>query len=137
MTWEKYTNRSGRSGIDSYELLDDGINVKFKSGDEYFYPTESNSTNVMGDMHSMADHGEFLNRYINSNKPNFAHGTRPTPTNSDTRELTDNDREKIKSLTDKFLKRNPSIADQLRMAKWRKLQAAENFDQWKNLRKKG
>jgi hypothetical protein len=135
--WTPYENRSGRSGVESYELLDDGINVKFKSGGEYFYPTSSNSTSVMGDMHSMADHGEFLNRYINANQPVFTRGTRPAPTSNDTRALTENDNTKIQALTVKFLKRNPSIADQLRMAKWRRLQAAENFDQWKNIRKKG
>jgi hypothetical protein len=134
MPWEKYQNRSGRSGIDSYELKADGINVKFKSGDEYFYPESENGTNVMGIMHSTADHGEFLNRFINSDKPKYSKGANTsTPPIGDNRPV---NRQQLEKMGDKYLTRNPSVADQLRMAKFRRMQSASNFNQWQQIRNK-
>lgn len=132
MTYQPYQNRSGRSGVAEYELLNDGINVKFRDGSEYFYPESLNGASVMGIMHSTADHGEFLNRFINSDKPKFEKGARPPPI-EDNRPV---DRSKLERMGEQYLKRNPSVADQLRMAKWRRMQAADNYTQWQQIRKK-
>jgi hypothetical protein len=134
MAWEKYLNKSGRSGVEAYELLGDGINVRFKSGDEYFYPTESNGTGLMGDLQSTADHGEFLNRTINREQPKFSKGAHSGPIGDD-RKLTESERTRIGGITDTYMKRNPSVADQLRLAKFKRMAATENFTQWQQLRK--
>ena len=133
MAWEKYLNRSGRSGVDSYELKSDGINVKFKSGDEYFYPEADNGSSIIGIMHSTADHGEFLNRFINSDSPKFTKGSNQNPPIGDNRPV---NRQQLEKMGERYLKRNPSVADQLRMAKFRRMQAADNFNQWQQIRNK-
>lgn len=134
MAWEKYLDKSGRSGISDYELKDTGINVRFKNGGEYFYGIDDNGTQTIGEMMSLADNGEFLNRRINKSQPKFQRGANTTqpPSPMDSRPLNDT---QVRAISDKFMWRNPSVADQLRGARWSKMQNAKNMQEYQKFRK--
>lgn len=70
----RYLNKAGNSGVATYEKGADGksIIVTFRNGGKYRYSTEDgNDMYVMSQMHAFGDHGEFLNRFINSNQPKY------------------------------------------------------------------
>ena len=62
----KYRNTGGDSGIDSYEHDDDSISVEFKHGGAYRYSSGVSSSHL-AEMKRLADAGEGLNAYINTN----------------------------------------------------------------------
>ena len=69
----EYANKSGKSGIKSYELADDNqsIDVEFKGGGKYRYSTADNGAYMTSQLSAMAENGEYLNRLINSANPKF------------------------------------------------------------------
>lgn len=61
---QRYTNRSGHSGIVAYELGPDSITVKFTGGDRYLYTADSTGVNHIARMHELAREGHGLSTYI-------------------------------------------------------------------------
>ncbi len=61
---EQYKNLHGNSGIDSYELGDDSITIKFINGGTYLYTNQSTGTTHIEEMKRLAQSGEGLNCYI-------------------------------------------------------------------------
>ncbi len=63
---EKYKNLSGTSGIESYELGEDFICVKFLKDSKLFtYSTKKIEKSKINQMHELAIAGSGLHRYIN------------------------------------------------------------------------
>ena len=63
---ERYTNRSGGSGISAYEIGSDYIIVKFSSGTTYRYSYNKAGQSHVENMKRLASRGSGLNSYINS-----------------------------------------------------------------------
>lgn len=61
---ERYRNRSGNSGVTAYEILDDGIRVRFIDGEIYTYTYESAGREHIERMQALARNGEGLSGYI-------------------------------------------------------------------------
>ena len=61
---EKYKNKGGGSGIDSYENGTDFIIVMFLGGDEYTYNYEATGAERVEKMKLLAEKGEGLNSFI-------------------------------------------------------------------------
>lgn len=59
-----YRNRSGRSGVVAYRLLDDGIIVQFSDGATYRYGYTHPGRHHVGQMKSLALAGRGLSDYI-------------------------------------------------------------------------
>ena len=60
----KYRNLSGNSGIDSYEIGKNFINVQFEEGSKYSYTIISAGSVSINEMKRLAKIGEGLNTYI-------------------------------------------------------------------------
>lgn len=68
-----YLNLSGRSGIRSYEIEDDFIEVTFKDHSVYLYDHAKPGNSVVDHMKKLAKAGSGLNSYISSLvKKNYA-----------------------------------------------------------------
>ena len=63
---QTYRNKSGESGVIAYEIGDDYIDVKFKSG-VYRYSYHSAGKTNVEKMKKLAKSGEGLNAFINVN----------------------------------------------------------------------
>lgn len=63
---ERYTNRSGGSGVSSYEIGPDYIRVRFSSGSTYRYSYRKAGQSHVENMKRLASGGSGLNSYINS-----------------------------------------------------------------------
>ena len=59
-----YRNRSGNSGVTGYEILDDGIRVRFVGGVIYTYTYKSAGREHIERMQKLAQAGEGLSGYI-------------------------------------------------------------------------
>lgn len=59
-----YRNRSGRSGVAAYALLDDALIVKFDDGATYLYGPARPGRHHVGRMKSLAMSGRGLDAYI-------------------------------------------------------------------------
>ena len=59
-----YTNKSGKSGIISYEIGDDFINVKFSDGKIYTYNNAITGEENIKTMKELAENGNELNSFI-------------------------------------------------------------------------
>ena len=62
-----YSNRSGRSNVASYEILNDGIIVVFKDGCRYLYNYASAGEYNINRMKELAAAGSGLNSFIYHN----------------------------------------------------------------------
>jgi hypothetical protein len=62
-----YQDRDGDSGIRAYEYGDDWIHVQFKHGGTYEYRSSGIGSAHIGIMKRLADAGDGLNAYINTN----------------------------------------------------------------------
>ncbi|MCH8518733.1 hypothetical protein LAT59_03145 [Candidatus Gracilibacteria bacterium] len=62
-----YKNINGDSGVISYEYGEDYIKVKFKDNSIYVYTYESAGKIHIDKMKQLADLGQGLNAYINTN----------------------------------------------------------------------
>jgi hypothetical protein len=60
-----YRNRDGNSGVSAYQLLDDGIIVRFVEDGTYRYGSERPGRYHVGQMKSLAMAGRGLAKYIN------------------------------------------------------------------------
>jgi hypothetical protein len=60
-----YRNRDGHSGVSAYQLLDDGIIVRFVEDGTYRYGPERPGRYHVGQMKSLAMAGRGLATYIN------------------------------------------------------------------------
>ena len=60
-----YRNRDGNSGVSAYQLLDDGIIVRFAGDGTYRYGPERPGRYHVGQMKSLAMAGRGLAKYIN------------------------------------------------------------------------
>lgn len=63
----KYQNLSQESGIDKYEILEDGIRVQWVDGDIYYYSTSSTGAEHIAEMKRLAIKGRGLATYISQN----------------------------------------------------------------------
>jgi hypothetical protein len=61
---KRYQNRSGNSGVTAYEILEDGIRVRFVDGEIYTYTFESAGREDVERMQVLARSGEGLSGYI-------------------------------------------------------------------------
>ena len=59
-----YRNRSGNSGVTAYEMLDDGIRVRFVDGEIYTYTFDSAGQEHVEHMQKLARKGKGLSGYI-------------------------------------------------------------------------
>ena len=71
---ETYGNRSGKSNVEAYSLIEQGIIDKFKSGnDQYYrYTNFSAGSQAIDYMQGLAQDGLGLNSYISRNQPGYA-----------------------------------------------------------------
>lgn len=60
-----YMDISGRSGIEGYDLFEDGIRVYFKDGRQYDYTELSAGKYEVDQMKELAQQGTGLNGFIN------------------------------------------------------------------------
>lgn len=64
---KRYRDINGDSGISAYEYGDDWIQVQFKNGGIYEYQTSVLGSSHLSIMKQLADAGDGLNSYINTN----------------------------------------------------------------------
>lgn len=67
-----YADINGDSGVSSYNIGDDYIDVTFKKGGTYRYTHASAGKVAVEQMKMLAKSGDGLNSYINRNKPPYA-----------------------------------------------------------------
>lgn len=60
----RYKNRSGKSGVVSYEIGDEAITIAFAGGDLYLYTYRSAGKTRIEKMKKLARKGEGLSTYI-------------------------------------------------------------------------
>jgi hypothetical protein len=65
-----YKNESGVSGIDAYEIFNDGIKIRFTDGDLYNYTYKSCGRTNVEKMKKLAQSGLGLATFINRNVKN-------------------------------------------------------------------
>lgn len=124
---QQYANKSGRSGIKSYEFVDEGVNVTFKNGGTYHYPIEGNDPRTMETLHGLLDWGEYGNRLINARSPAFVKLSegegkkvvdhRPYPTSAD-------------RVASKAVSRMQPVMDKFSNLKQKAMSTATNFGEW-------
>ena len=68
---EKYIDINWGSWIESYEIWEDFIKIMFKNKKIYIYNTFDNWVDSIEKMKSLAKNGDWLNSYINKNKPKY------------------------------------------------------------------
>lgn len=63
-----YKNLNGNSNVESYEIAEDSITVRFKSGGirNYLYTYQRPGVAVVDRMKALAEQGHGLNSYISS-----------------------------------------------------------------------
>lgn len=61
---ERYRNLSGESGVEAFELLPDGIAVRFQDGAVYLYDFETTGSVDVEEMKRRAIEGRGLSTYI-------------------------------------------------------------------------
>ena len=61
---QRYTNRSGESGVVAYELGPDWIAVKFSEGSVYRYDGKRPGRPFVAEMKRLAERGQGLSTYI-------------------------------------------------------------------------
>jgi hypothetical protein len=66
----KYLNRSGNSGVDSYEIVPEGIIVKFSNGTKYLYSFIKPGKREVEKLKTLAISGKGLSSYISSHIKN-------------------------------------------------------------------
>lgn len=64
---QDYQNLGGNSGVSAYEINEDSISVKFKTGTVYKYSNGSAGSAHIENMKKLAIAGTGLNSYINTN----------------------------------------------------------------------
>jgi hypothetical protein len=64
---QPYRDRSGRSGVAAYEILEDGIVVAFKGGGTYRYDIRHPGRVAVAVMKRLAVEGRGLSTYITRN----------------------------------------------------------------------
>ena len=62
-----YRDINGDSGIAAYEYSEKSIRVQFKTGKIYEYPESNIGSTHLSTMKRLADSGDGLNAYINTN----------------------------------------------------------------------
>lgn len=67
----EYKDLDWNSWIDSYEYWEDYIKVKFKTWTIYTYTDKSSWNLSIKEMINLAEKWDWLNTYININKPNY------------------------------------------------------------------
>jgi len=134
----KYADKSGRSGIASYQLnpADKSISVTFKNGGDYTYPLEGNDNYTISRMSAMAENGEYLNRMINHEKPKFV-GQKGTPPSGDMRGFRKSDELAMRAIHNKYIYgAGKTMVAQLKDALAEKMKNAASYSDWKKLRGK-
>ena len=133
----KYANLSGRSGVTDYEVSPDNksVSVTFKNGKTYTYSAEDNSDYIISQMAAYGNHGEYLNRMINRDKPAYSIGNsagRGAP-NSGRSTLSAEEEKAMSSIHAKSIFGAPkmSLQDAVKVA----LEKTQNQKMYRDLRK--
>ncbi len=130
-----YKNKSGRSGVSEYEETPEGLMVRFKSnGKSYFYPIETNGHYMISRMVAMARNGEYLNRLINAEHPQFDGDMGDNPVAKIP--LRSNDERDMINIHNKFVWRTPSIQAAVKAAQEKKTRSANSYSDFKKARGK-
>ncbi|PJJ79140.1 hypothetical protein [Mucilaginibacter auburnensis] len=70
---QRYQSSNTNTGIIAYDILPDGISIKFRDGSVYLYTTESTGKEHLNKMEKLARKGEGLTTYINQHvRENYA-----------------------------------------------------------------
>ena len=70
---KKYGDPCGNSGVSAYEISDDSISIRFKSGDIYIYDYRSAGRASIERMKRLAEEGTGLATYISQHvRENYA-----------------------------------------------------------------
>ncbi len=62
---QRYQSSNTNTGIIAYEMLPDGISIKFRDGSVYLYTAQSSGKKHITEMQKLARKGEGLTTYIN------------------------------------------------------------------------
>lgn len=62
---QRYQSSNTNSGIIAFDILPDGISIKFRDGSVYLYTSESTGSKHIAQMEKLAKKGEGLTTYIN------------------------------------------------------------------------
>lgn len=68
ISMKPYKDINGDSGVSAYEYSDDSIKVQFKTGSIYEYPVSKIGLQNLNIMKKLADSGDGLNAFINTNQ---------------------------------------------------------------------
>ena len=62
---QRYLSAEKNTGIIAYEIVPDGISIKFRDGSVYLYTIQSTGKKHIAQMRALAKKGEGLTTYIN------------------------------------------------------------------------
>jgi len=62
---KKYLSANKNTGVIAYDILPDGISIKFRDGSVYLYTIQSTGKTHIAQMQHLAKKGEGLTTYIN------------------------------------------------------------------------
>jgi hypothetical protein len=62
---QRYQSSNKNTGVIAYDIIPDGISVKFKDGSVYLYTIQSTGKTRIAQMQRLAKKGEGLTTYIN------------------------------------------------------------------------
>lgn len=60
------------SGLEAYQIFENGIKLRFKNGWIYTYTNEVSRPDIIDTMKILAERGQGLNSFINKEKPEFS-----------------------------------------------------------------
>jgi len=62
---QRYQSSNNNTGVIAYDIVPDGISIKFRDGSVYLYTIDSTGEIHIGNMQALAEKGEGLTTYIN------------------------------------------------------------------------
>ena len=132
-----YLNKSGRSGVKSYNIdADKGeITVQFKTGEPYTYTKEDNGDYLISRMSAMGNNGEYLNRLINAEQPKYVGQKESSLMGNMQHALRPSDEKQMIAIHNKYQWRNESGPSQLKRALEEKQRKAPTYAEFNAYRK--
>ena len=62
---QRYQSSNNNTGVIAYDIVPDGISIKFRDGSVYLYTIDSTGEIHIANMQALAEKGEGLTTYIN------------------------------------------------------------------------